>query len=35
MKQLDMDKSFLSRYVNDGFSGGERSILQMLLLQLI
>ena len=36
MKQLDMDKSFLSRYVNDGFSGGEKKrleILQMLLLQ--
>ena len=30
-----MDKSFLSRYVNDGFSGGEKKrleILQMLLL---
>ena len=36
MKQLDMDKSFLSRYVNDGFSGGEKKrleILQMLLLK--
>ena len=36
MKQLDMDKSFLSRYVNDGFSVGEKKrleILQMLLLQ--
>ena len=36
MKQLNMDKSFLSRYVNDGFSGGEKKrleILQMLLLQ--
>ena len=36
MKQLDMDKSFLSRYVNDGFSGGEKKrleILQMLMLQ--
>ena len=36
MKQLDMDKSFLSRYVNAGFSGGEKKrleILQMLLLQ--
>ena len=32
----DRDKSFLSRYVNDGFSGGEKKrleILQMLLLQ--
>ena len=25
MAMLDMDKSFLSRYVNDGFSGGEKS----------
>jgi Fe-S cluster assembly ATP-binding protein len=36
MKQLNMDRSFLSRYVNDGFSGGEKKrleILQMLLLQ--
>ena len=36
MEQLSMDKSFLSRYVNDGFSGGEKKrleILQMLLLQ--
>ncbi|MBT3477181.1 MAG: Fe-S cluster assembly ATPase SufC [Euryarchaeota archaeon] len=36
MDQLSMDKSFLSRYVNDGFSGGEKKrleILQMLLLQ--
>ena len=35
MKSLNMDKSFLSRYVNDGFSGGEKKrleILQMLLL---
>ena len=28
MKQLDMDKSFLSRYVNDGFSGGEKKHLK-------
>ena len=36
MEQLSMDKSFLSRYVNDGFSGGEKKrleILQMLLLK--
>ena len=36
MDKLSMDKSFLSRYVNDGFSGGEKKrleILQMLLLQ--
>ena len=35
LESLDMDKSFLSRYVNDGFSGGEKKrleILQMLLL---
>ena len=35
MEQLEMDKSFLSRYVNDGFSGGEKKrleTLQMLLL---
>ncbi|MBT4066394.1 MAG: Fe-S cluster assembly ATPase SufC [Euryarchaeota archaeon] len=35
MDSLNMDKSFLSRYVNDGFSGGEKKrleILQMLLL---
>ena len=36
MEQLEMDKSFLSRYVNDGFSGGEKKrleTLQMLLLK--
>ena len=36
MELLNMDRSFLSRYVNDGFSGGEKKrleILQMLLLQ--
>ncbi|MDA0716005.1 MAG: Fe-S cluster assembly ATPase SufC [archaeon] len=36
MGMLNMDSSFLSRYVNDGFSGGEKKrleILQMLLLQ--
>jgi Fe-S cluster assembly ATP-binding protein len=36
MELLSMDKTFLSRYVNDGFSGGEKKrleILQMLLLQ--
>lgn len=35
MKTLDMEKSVLSRYVNDGFSGGEKKrleILQMLML---
>ena len=36
MKLLKMDDAFLSRYVNDGFSGGEKKraeILQMALLQ--
>ena len=36
MALLDMDRSFLSRYVNDGFSGGEKKrleILQLILLQ--
>ena len=35
MNTLDMEKSVLSRYVNDGFSGGEKKrleILQMLML---
>ena len=34
MAQLDVDKQFLGRYVNDGFSGGEKKrfeILQLLL----
>ena len=30
MSQLEMDKSFLSRYVNDGFSGGEKKRLETL-----
>jgi len=36
MKALDIPRSFLSRYVNDGFSGGEKKrfeILQLLLLK--
>ncbi|DAC38158.1 MAG: Fe-S cluster assembly ATPase SufC [Euryarchaeota archaeon] len=36
MSVLNMDRSFLGRHVNDGFSGGEKKrleILQMLLLQ--
>lgn len=36
MEKLDMDKGFLSRYVNDGFSGGEKKrleVLQMMLLK--
>jgi len=35
MSDLEIDRSFLSRYVNDGFSGGEKKrmeILQLLLL---
>ena len=34
MAELDVDKQFLGRYVNDGFSGGEKKrfeILQLLL----
>ena len=30
-----MDKSFLSRYVNDGFSGGEKKRLEMLQMMLL
>lgn len=36
MELLDMDKSFATRFVNDGFSGGEKKrneILQMAILQ--
>uniref|UniRef100_UPI0040252C37 ABC transporter ATP-binding protein n=1 Tax=Megasphaera sp. TaxID=2023260 RepID=UPI0040252C37 len=36
MEQLKMDKSYSDRYVNDGFSGGERKkteILQMCMLE--
>jgi Fe-S cluster assembly ATP-binding protein len=36
LKMLSMDDSFLSRYLNDGFSGGEKKraeILQMALMQ--
>lgn len=36
MAELDIDRSFLGRYVNDGFSGGEKKrfeILQLMLLQ--
>ena len=36
MDQLKMDRSYASRYVNDGFSGGERKkteILQMCMLE--
>jgi Fe-S cluster assembly ATP-binding protein len=30
MAELDMDPAFLGRYVNDGFSGGEKKRLEML-----
>ena len=36
MKELDIPRSFLGRYVNDGFSGGEKKrfeILQLMLLR--
>lgn len=36
MKDIDMDESFISRSINDGFSGGERKrfeILQMVILK--
>jgi Fe-S cluster assembly ATP-binding protein len=36
MKELDIPRSFLGRYVNDGFSGGEKKrfeILQLMLLE--
>jgi len=32
---LEMDASFLSRYVNDGFSGGEKKRLEMLQLAML
>jgi Fe-S cluster assembly ATP-binding protein len=32
---LDMDPAFLSRYVNDGFSGGEKKRLEMLQMAMI
>jgi Fe-S cluster assembly ATP-binding protein len=32
---LDMDSAFLSRYVNDGFSGGEKKRLEMLQLAML
>jgi len=33
--ELDMDTAFLSRYVNDGFSGGEKKRLEMLQLAML
>ena len=35
MELLDMDPSFLGRYLNDGFSGGEKKRLEMLQLALL
>jgi Fe-S cluster assembly ATP-binding protein len=35
MKELNMPSSFLSRYVNDGFSGGEKKRFEILQLMLI
>ncbi len=35
-KEMDIDRSFISRYLNEGFSGGEKKrleILQMLMLK--
>ena len=36
MKDVDMDESFISRSINDGFSGGERKrfeVLQIVILK--
>lgn len=35
IKALDMDPSFASRYVNDGFSGGEKKRLEILQLAML
>jgi Fe-S cluster assembly ATP-binding protein len=35
LELLDMDPSFLGRYVNDGFSGGEKKRLEMLQLAVL
>jgi Fe-S cluster assembly ATP-binding protein len=35
LDMLDMDPAFLSRYVNDGFSGGEKKRLEMLQLAML
>jgi len=35
LEVLDMDAAFLSRYVNDGFSGGEKKRLEMLQLAIL
>jgi Fe-S cluster assembly ATP-binding protein len=35
MEQLDIDPSFMGRYLNDGFSGGEKKRLEMLQLAVL
>src|SRR5579863_3539063 len=35
MEQLDIDPSFMGRYLNDGFSGGEKKRLEMLQLAML
>ena len=35
VEKLGIDKSFLTRYVNDGFSGGEKKKLELLQLSLL
>jgi Fe-S cluster assembly ATP-binding protein len=35
LEALDMDPAFLGRYVNDGFSGGEKKRLEMLQLAML
>ena len=35
MKELDIPSSFLGRYVNDGFSGGEKKRFEILQLMLM
>lgn len=35
MKQLEISDQFLTRYVNDGFSGGEKKRLEVLQLQML
>jgi Fe-S cluster assembly ATP-binding protein len=35
LAELDMDPAFLGRYVNDGFSGGEKKRLEMLQLAML
>jgi Fe-S cluster assembly ATPase SufC len=35
LTQLKMDEAFMTRYVNDGFSGGEKKRLEMLQMALL